>query len=182
MTIKDLRKKYNKTQKELADAIGVSVTVISKYESGIIIPPKNRLDSIEKFFGERPDIYDNNDFLWDNNSFIEYLPAHKNQVSPHVMAYAKLIEKYYLKKMLILQSKGCCELCQNPAPFLDNDGQPFLILRDLKNDNVETDTTPEKHCVVLCPNCNAKIETLNNQSDIEYLQEIALKHNFFSNI
>lgn len=46
MRIKELRKKKNMTQQELADLIGVDFSIISRYENGTVLPPLYRLQRI----------------------------------------------------------------------------------------------------------------------------------------
>lgn len=65
-------------------------------------------------------------------------------------------------------ANGVCALCNEPAPFLDKKGQPFLhvhhidYLADGGLDVIE-------NCVALCPNCHAKIHSLNDPRDKEKL-------------
>ena len=48
--LKELRKEKGLTQEELASKIYVSRTLISKYESGAIIPTKDNIEKLALFF------------------------------------------------------------------------------------------------------------------------------------
>lgn len=48
--IKELRKQHNLTQQQLADKIGVTHTVISKYESGKSIPNPDKMKALSEIF------------------------------------------------------------------------------------------------------------------------------------
>ena len=54
------------------------------------------------------------------------------------------------------RSKGICELCKNPAPFLTKNGTPYLETHhvvSLSNDGVDT----IYNTIALCPNCHREI-------------------------
>lgn len=63
---------------------------------------------------------------------------------------------------------GICQLCEQPAPFIDRNGEPYLEthhiewLGDGGSDTVD-------NVVVLCPNCHRRMHSLNLQEDIEIL-------------
>lgn len=70
------------------------------------------------------------------------------------------------------QANGVCQLCGNPAPFNDNDGQPYLEahhIQWLSQGGSDTD----KNVVALCPNCHRKMHIINDSKDRDKL--IALK-------
>ncbi|MCQ2479619.1 MAG: helix-turn-helix domain-containing protein [Clostridia bacterium] len=48
--IKNLRKKHNLTQSQLAELIGKDRSLIAKYEKGIAIPPLDTLQQIAKLY------------------------------------------------------------------------------------------------------------------------------------
>ena len=50
MTLKELRKKHNMTQKKLADRLNITEGSISKYESNTAVPPLDTLLSIAAIF------------------------------------------------------------------------------------------------------------------------------------
>lgn len=48
--IRQVRLNFNKTQRELGEAIGVSAVAISHYERGDVVPPTQRLKDMATFF------------------------------------------------------------------------------------------------------------------------------------
>lgn len=65
-------------------------------------------------------------------------------------------------------AQGVCQLCQNPAPFKDKYGEPFLETHHIKwmakggKDSIE-------NTIALCPNCHRRLHILNDHSDIQLL-------------
>ena len=74
----------------------------------------------------------------------------------------------YIAEYTRRRSKGICELCQEPAPFKDSRGNPFLESHHIHwlskggPDRIE-------NTVALCPNCHKKMHILNYQKDINKL-------------
>lgn len=66
------------------------------------------------------------------------------------------------------QAGGICQLCENPAPFNDNNGVPYLECHHIewlsKGGADSIDNT-----VSLCPNCHKKMHVLDLESDKEIL-------------
>jgi 5-methylcytosine-specific restriction protein A len=66
-------------------------------------------------------------------------------------------------------AKGRCQLCNNEAPFIDKDGEPYLETHHivwLSKDGADT----MENTVALCPNCHRKMHILNLSKDIERLK------------
>ena len=67
------------------------------------------------------------------------------------------------------RAKGICELCENPAPFADKYGKPYLETHHIVwlarggKDRIE-------NTVALCPNCHRRAHLLDNESDVRKLQ------------
>ena len=65
-------------------------------------------------------------------------------------------------------AQGICQLCENPAPFKDEHGEPFLETHHIKwmakggMDTIE-------NTIALCPNCHRRMHILNDTSDIQLL-------------
>ena len=65
-------------------------------------------------------------------------------------------------------ASGICQLCQNPAPFKNNAGEPYLETHHIVwlakggEDNIE-------NTVALCPNCHRKMHVQNNEKDMQAL-------------
>lgn len=141
MRIREIRRSRNITQKELAEYIGVGYSVISKYESGKIIPPANRLSKMAEFFDVSID-----------ELVVENTPSRIDQTS-RLAAY------------LIALNRGTCELCSAPAPFEDEVGIPFLqeyYIEPLS----EGGTISKNNLTVLCPNCFARISAAPDKLEL----------------
>ena len=149
------------TQKELANAVGVDVSMISKYESGQVIPPTKRLFAIL-------DVLD---------VCIENEQDQSLAGMSRLMAYSSLSQSQtYIDRLIQLGANGHCELCQNPAPFIGKDGRPYLEVFTINPQ--DTSLEPTKNKVALCPNCHKKVTVLGDSNDIGKLKKIAIKHNY----
>lgn len=156
MNIKELRKKNKMTQKEVADKIGVSISVISRYESGDIIPSKERLEEIAKALNVTAE-----EIEFDIMPEIEHNTRETKQFN-RLMCYVSL-----------LRAKGCCELCGCSAPFRFK-GEPYLKVHQLSEDpslisNVD-------NYAALCPNCYEKVTLLKNPEDLAIIKENVKKN------
>lgn len=77
-----------------------------------------------------------------------------------------------LRQILILLSSGKCELCGKNAPFTDKEDVPYLQLKSIASD------ATLKNAVVLCPNCFARVEVINDPEDYRILLNKASDHTF----
>ena len=79
--------------------------------------------------------------------------------SPYIAQYAKR------------RANGFCQLCDNPAPFVAANGEPYLEshhviwLSQGGQDSIE-------NTVALCPNCHRKMHIINGQADVAKLKRI----------
>ena len=94
-------------------------------------------------------------------------------------------EKEYVKSIVLRQflrsekireyakirSKGKCELCEQPAPFNDKYGRPFLETHHIKYLSKGGKDTID-NVAAICPNCHRKIHNLNLPLDIEKLLSV----------
>ena len=68
------------------------------------------------------------------------------------------------------RAAGTCQLCKNPAPFLDSVGKPYLenhhIIWLSKGGKDSIDNT-----VALCPNCHRKMHIIDCEQDRKILME-----------
>jgi 5-methylcytosine-specific restriction protein A len=77
---------------------------------------------------------------------------------PSVSEYAKL------------RANGICQLCNQPAPFKNLDGEPYLETHHIiQLANGGPDTI--ENVAALCPNCHRKMDILNLRSDVAVLKE-----------
>lgn len=73
------------------------------------------------------------------------------------------------------RAKGCCQLCNQPAPFVDKNGNPYLEVHHIVwlsrggSDDIS-------NTVALCPNCHAKMHIVDNPLDIDFLKQIATRN------
>lgn len=74
----------------------------------------------------------------------------------------------YAKK----RAQGVCQLCDQPAPFMNVKGEPFLETHHIiplsggGADSVD-------NTIALCPNCHRKMHVLNLEEDVEKLKKRA---------
>ena len=74
----------------------------------------------------------------------------------------------YVTELAKRKAKGICQLCENPAPFNDKDGKPYLETHHIVWLSEGGEDTVE-NCIALCPNCHKKMHILNLKSDIAKL-------------
>lgn len=67
------------------------------------------------------------------------------------------------------RAKGVCELCEEPAPFEDKNGKPYLETHHIEwlarggKDRIE-------NTVALCPNCHRRVHLLDRDADVRKLK------------
>ena len=72
-------------------------------------------------------------------------------------------------------ANGICQLCNQPAPFTDKNGTPYLEVHHViwlsrgGSDDIS-------NTVALCPNCHTRMHIVDDAFDIDFLQKIALMH------
>ncbi len=71
---------------------------------------------------------------------------------PYVIEYSKR------------RAKGTCDLCGQPAPFRNKNGEPFLETHHITWLSKGGDDTIE-NTVALCPNCHSKMHVLDESKD-----------------
>lgn len=94
-------------------------------------------------------------------------------------------EKEYVKSVVLRQflrseqireyakvrAKGQCELCENPAPFNDKYGRPFLETHHIIYLSKGGKDTID-NVAAICPNCHRRIHNLRLTSDVDKLLSI----------
>lgn len=158
MNIREIRKSLGMTQAEFAAAIGVDKSVVYKYEHGLLYPSRKRQEKI--------------DYLVSLGGKATVVVEAENFESE---AGKGRIVDAYIRRLLIMGSSGCCELCGAKAPFLDKDERPYLCVYIVDKDSEEDIT---RRSVVLCPNCHAKVNVLADEEEINTLKKKAAEHNY----
>jgi len=84
-----------------------------------------------------------------------------------------IISKQYDRNQDVVEfvkrrANGFCQLCNNSAPFIKKDGEPFLEVHHICWLSDNGDDTID-NAVALCPNCHRKMHSLNLEKDIEIL-------------
>lgn len=75
----------------------------------------------------------------------------------------------YVAELAKRRANGSCQLCNQPAPFKNIDGEPYLETHHIDwlsaggQDSIENTTA-------LCPNCHKKMHILNLKSDVAILK------------
>lgn len=75
----------------------------------------------------------------------------------------------YVSEFAKRKANGICQLCEQPAPFNDKKGVPYLEshhIEWLSQGGEDTIT----NTVALCPNCHVKMHIINNPKDVEKLK------------
>ncbi len=110
----------------------------------------------------------------------------KKRISPPTAhtSVSHVLKKQYSRNQEIAEfvklcAEGICELCHQPAPFLDLQGRPYLECHHViwlshgGDDSV-------LNAVALCPTCHRKVHVLNDYEDKEKLIAAAEAHkNYF---
>lgn len=104
---------------------------------------------------------------------IEQLMADAHATAQTHVSYRNTKTKYFIRSDAIAQlakrlANGICQLCEQPAPFKDQNGDPYLETHHIEwlahggPDTVE-------NTVALCPNCHKKMHVVNAEADREKL-------------
>ncbi len=97
------------------------------------------------------------------------------------VSYRNVQTKYYIRSDSIAQlakrlANGICQLCEKPAPFNDQNNEPYLETHHIEwlahggADTIE-------NTVALCPNCHKKMHIVNSEQDKKILKLANLKLN-----
>ncbi len=100
---------------------------------------------------------------------IEQLMAYAHATAQTEVSYRNTKTKYFIRSDAISQlakrlANGVCQLCEQPAPFKDQNGEPYLETHHIEwlahggPDTVE-------NTVALCPNCHKKMHVVNAETD-----------------
>lgn len=104
---------------------------------------------------------------------IEQLMVDAHATAQTQVSYRNTKTKYFIRSVAIAElakrlANGICQLCEQPAPFKDQNGEPYLETHHIEwlahggPDTVE-------NTVALCPNCHKKMHVVNAEEDREKL-------------
>ena len=99
------------------------------------------------------------------NDLGEEAPQRRETVSSTFKRNAIVIEKARQR------AKGVCQLCGQPAPFKDKQGEPYLEVHHviwLSKGGADK----LSNAVALCPNCHSKMHIVDDEKDVKLLLEI----------
>ncbi len=85
------------------------------------------------------------------------------------------IRSVYIKEFAKKAAQGICQLCENPAPFSNKLGEPFLEVHHVNYLSKGGSDTID-NVIALCPNCHRKIHSLELEEDFKKILEKALSH------
>lgn len=90
--------------------------------------------------------------------------------SKHPQLSVKTISSYVrdpaVKAWVLEAAKGVCEGCDNPAPFIGNDGLPYLEVHHVMPLASHGSDTPT-NAVALCPNCHRRCHYSNDSDEFK---------------
>ncbi|MGE1038555.1 helix-turn-helix domain-containing protein, partial [Bacillus cereus] len=150
--INKIRKSKGITIQELAKVTGISIASLSMYENGKRLPSINNIKKISKGL---------------NVDLSEFYGEPEEQLNFEEGEVLNLKLSHEVKKEVLERAAGFCELCNFPAPFKTEEGEPYLLIK--KIDNEQDEKQGELDLVAVCPNCLAKLEVLNLIGDRNYL-------------
>jgi len=91
----------------------------------------------------------------------------KREVVTEVYERDPIVSEYAKRK-----ADGMCQLCNQPAPFLNLDGEPYLETHHIEWLSKDGKDLIE-NTVALCPNCHRKMHVLNLPADAATLKKKA---------
>lgn len=108
---------------------------------------------------------------------LKYYAEHNEAEQP--VRFAEEVNRFrrnaYVVHYARRRAKGICQLCGHDAPFIKNDGEPFLEVHHVKM-LCEGGTDSIHNVVALCPNCHRRMHHLKDEEDVRRLREIAEKN------
>ena len=164
-SIKQLRRSKHITQKELAQAINVDTSLISKYENGIVSPSFDRLESIASALDVSIESLLGQPTL---------LPGLEDVETIYLSRSSKDWDRYYTHNSVQAnklrdEAAGVCELCGAVMPANIINGTPMLETHYIEwLSRGGKDTTD--NIVVLCPTCHKYVHLLEYEDSIQYIR------------
>ena len=93
----------------------------------------------------------------------------KRQVGKRKVSSSTYERNAYVAELAKRRANGICQLCDEPAPFQDKNGAPYLESHHIVWLSKSGEDTIE-NTTALCPNCHRKMHILNLKSDIYKLE------------
>ena len=136
------------------------IEIINSYES--VCLSEDEFNLIES---ERNKIVKNTD---DQNLKKRAMNSNKKSGTRQVNT-TKYVRDPYVAEFAKHRANGVCQLCEEKAPFENNDGEPYLEAHHIEwlsnggEDSID-------NTVALCPNCHKKMHIVNDKDDINKLK------------
>lgn len=92
-------------------------------------------------------------------------PAGSSKPTSTTISSAAYIRDPSVKAWVIQQADGRCEFCECPAPFLKEDGQPYLEVHHVTPLS-EGGSDRISNAVALCPNCHRRMHHSQNKLEL----------------
>ena len=111
----------------------------------------------------------------EQNKIEEYAESHIHSVIAGSGGQKKITSSIYVRSAEVVKetrkrANGICQLCKQPAPFDDKNGNPYLEVHHIvwlsRGGEDSTNNT-----VALCPNCHTRMHILDLAEDIAILHE-----------
>lgn len=77
----------------------------------------------------------------------------------------------YIAELAKREANGICQLCGMDAPFITNEGRPYLETHHIVWLSAGGADTIE-NTVAVCPNCHKRLHILNDIEDVEFLKTL----------
>ncbi len=173
MSLRELRLEQQVKQEELAEAIGVSPAMISRYERGLSIPPADKVvkmaeylhTSIDSLMDYRRHVIYSDVSPTDSNKQIVVYPTKRSLDGDRIIEVSSDIEE-----VVIDMADGTCELCG--LTFQNKDFLETHFVVWIRNGGQPTLT----NTVALCPNCHRKIHFEATPADVVKIADVAASH------
>ncbi|MEM5670638.1 helix-turn-helix domain-containing protein [Bacillus cereus] len=151
--IRLLRRENGLTIQELAKLVNLSPSAIGMYERGVRRPDLSLAIKLSKLFNLNV-----NDF-YTNEEHNEQNAMENLQELIEDVDIEFINERENVKKEVLNRANGFCELCNNFAPFIGNDGLPYLEIHEIEPQGPGVNSS-ETTFVALCPNCYKRLQVL----------------------
>lgn len=162
--IRRLRKENGLTIQEIAKLVDLSPSAIGMYERGVRKPDLSLALKLSKLFKKNVTY-----FYTSEGDDVNYLGLDREIADlAKDLDLDTISKRDKVAKEVLQRANGYCELCNQFAPFIGYDGEPYLELHKIEKQFNSMDISRDTF-VALCPNCNKKLKVLRLKGDIIYL-------------